>query len=187
MLQNTATSDVDKLQESFSSMGTSDSKDDHLHLTEHFDACIVYTEGNRDRAAEIVSVIEGLDGNFKAVCYDDEEYFGFFTPASQPGVISEHCVLFLVVIADNLQQDKHAKYVSSTVSMAKANTAQIRPVLFSKSDEKCIPKSLSNTRPIRWYDEDYIKMNLHQLLKQCRDIRKPKEEKQFKTRKDIDH
>ena len=92
---------------------------------------IVYTEGNREMADEIVSVIEGLDNNFKAVCYDDEEYFGFFTPASQPRVISEHCVLFLVVVADNHQQDKHAKYVSSMVSMAKANTAQIRPVLFS--------------------------------------------------------
>ena len=177
---------VDEVQKSFSALGTGDNNDDH-HLTDHFDACILHTEGYGGRAEEIQKFIDEMPGSFKVVLHDDEEYLGFFTPERLPSVISDHCVVLLIVIAPNLQEDKFANYLRSTVSMAKANTAQVRPVLLSKSDEQLIPTSLSNTRIMPWYDEDYRKNKLRQYLNECKKIRRTKEEKHFKTRKDIDH
>ena len=177
-----STLDIEDLSANFNTL---DTNDDYSYLKDHFDTCIIYTEGNGDKAEQVRSFIAGLDGDFKVVVSDDEKYFGFFTPENLPAVFSKHCVVFMIIIADNLQEDKLAKYLRSTVSMDKANTAQVRPLLFSKSDEKLIPKSLSNTKPIRWYDEYYLRSELPKLLNQCKDRRMIREEKQIKTPKDI--
>ena len=166
-----------------------DTSDRHKYLWDHFDACVIYTEGNRNRADEIVHFVEALSGNYKICCFDDEEYFGLFNADRQPVVISEHCVLILIVISNNLEDDEHAKYLSSTITMLNKNKAQIRPVVFCKEEKKLIPGSMANTTAIPWYDKDkeHVKKNLLSLLEQCKKFRKPKEDKGFKSKKDMGH
>ena len=180
---------VSQVQQGLDNLTTTDSRDAHLFLKDHFDACVIYTDDNRNRAEEIINFIEPLPGNFKVCCYDDEQYFGFFTPDSQAAVIINHCALLLIIVTENIEEDKHAKYIRSTIAMALKNSAQIRPVLFQKEEAKFIPKSLSNTRQISWYDKDkdYFRKNLLALLNQCKAIRRKKEEQNIRTRKDIDH
>ena len=160
-------------------------RDDPDVLKEHFDACVIYTEGNRNRAEEVIEFIGRFQESFKAICYDDEEYFGMFTPESQVSVIPNHCVLLLIIIANNLEEDKHAKYLRVTISMALKNSALVRPVVFLKDEKKIIPKSLANTRPIYWYDKDqeFFRKNLFALLKQCKALR---HKRNVQTKKDVD-
>ena len=145
---------------------------------------MIYTEGNRNRAEEVIEFIERFQENFKAISYDDEEYFGMFTPESQASVIPDHCVMLLIIITDNLEEDKHAKYLRVTISMALKNSALVRPVVFLKDEKKFIPKSLANARPINWYDKDqeFFRKNLLALLKQCKALRI---KRNAKTKKDI--
>ena len=176
---------LDELQESFSGLETRDDNDDRPHLRDHFDACLLFTEGNRDKAEEIRRFIAGRGDDFKVVLYDDEKYFGFFTPENLPTVISKHCVVFMIVIADNLRDDKFANYLRSTISMANANKATVRLVLFSKLDETYIPTSLKNSKLIPWYDKNYLETELPKLLKKCKQVRNDREKKQIKTPEDI--
>ena len=60
-------SEIDDLQGSFSSLATRDNNDDHSHLTDHFDVCILYTEGNGNKAEQIRDIINNMHGNYKPV------------------------------------------------------------------------------------------------------------------------
>ena len=168
---------------------TRDDDHDDAYLAEHFDACVIFEESDRNRAEEVRSFIENL--NYKICLYDDSKHFDMFLPEGLPSVIIDHCVLQLIIISDNQGQheDKNAIHFRNTVAMVLKNSAKIRPVLFLREEERFIPKSLANTKKIDWYnkDEDFFKRNLLDSLEQCKKLRLKKEERKVKTKKNIDH
>ena len=156
-------------------------KDEHKSLSEHFDACVIATDKNRNRAEEIISFVGNLRGDFKICYYNDEEYFGLFKSSTHPEVIFKHCFLHLIIISDDL--DKKAKYIQETVAMIGKNTARCRTVLFTKEEDIYKKGYMANMKDILWYDmdKDYRKTDLIKLLEKCKEYREEQEEKELKT------
>ena len=158
-------------------------KDEHKYLSEHFDACVIATEKNRNRAEEIISFVGNLRGGFKICYYDDEEHFGLFNSTTHPEVIFKHCFLHLIIISDDLDNKDFARYIQDTVAMIGKNTARCRTVLFTKDEEKYKKGYMANMKDIHWYDmdKDHRKTDLMKLLERCKKYRKEQEEKESKT------
>ena len=164
-------------------MSALSTKDEHKYLSEHFDACVIATEKNRNRAEEIIKFVGNLRGGYKICYYDDEEHFGLFDSTTHPEVIFKHCFLHLIIISDDLDNKGFAKYIRRTVAMIGKNTARCRTVLFTKEEEKYKKGYMEKMKDIHWYDmdKDYRKTDLMKLLERCKKYRKEQEEKESKT------
>ena len=166
-----------------SDMSSLCTKDKHKYLSEHFDACVIATEKNRNRAEEIISFVGNLHGGFKICYYNDEEHFGLFNSTRHAEVIYKHCFLHLIIISDDSDNKEFALYIQKIVAMIGKHTARVRTVLFTKEEEKYKKVYMEDMKNIHWYDmdKDYRKTDLIKLLEKCKEYRKEQEEKELKT------